>query len=265
LRLLGIIRHPGGAPALAISPDGRMMLSGGYDRIARIWRLADRRLLRQLPGHEGTIWSVAWSPDGQRLATAGEDKTIRIWRAADGALLHVLRGHDLNVWVVRFSPDSRLLASGSFDHSIRLWDAETGALVRRLPGHAQAVVNLAFSPDGRLLASGGDDSTVRLWRISDGAQLASSLVDRSTSTRWLSVPTGAGWPAAVGREARSAPSGTSSPGGAPRAMRFGSGVSPTAPFRPRSSIAMMSCPSLSARTDDCWRLPRSTARMRSGG
>ena len=128
----GTIRHPDGAPAIAVSPDGRMLLSGGYDRVARIWNLADRRLLRQLRGHEGTIWSVAWSPDGRLLATAGEDRTIRIWRAADGLPLHVLRGHELNIWVVRFSPDSRLLASGSFDHSIRLWNAETGALVRRL-------------------------------------------------------------------------------------------------------------------------------------
>lgn len=166
------ITHPDGAPALAMSPDGAQLASGGYDRTARIWRVADQRLVRVLGGHGGTVWSLAWSPDGRWLATAGEDRLVRIWRAADGALVHALRGHELNIWSVRFSPDSRLLASGSFDHSIRLWDVERGVLLRRLAGHDEAVVSVDFSPDGRLLASGGDDSAVRLWRVSDGARLS---------------------------------------------------------------------------------------------
>ena len=163
--------HPGGATALAASPDGSMLVTGGYDRSARIWRIADRRQVGTLAGHGGTVWSVAWSPDGRWLATAGEDKAVRIWRAADLALVHTLRGHELNIWSIQFSPDSRLLASGSFDHSIRLWDVASGRMIRQLAGHEQAVVAVAFSPDGTMLASGGDDSTVRLWRVADGAQL----------------------------------------------------------------------------------------------
>jgi WD40 repeat protein len=163
--------HEGGASPLAASPDGTMLVSGGYDRTARIWRLADGRQIGTLGGHGGTVWSLAWSPDGRWIATAGEDKLIRIWRAADFALVHTLSGHELNIWAVRFSPDSRLLASGSFDHSVRLWDVASGRLIRRLAGHDQAAVTVAFSPDGTMLASGGDDSTVRLWRIADGAQL----------------------------------------------------------------------------------------------
>ena len=167
----GTITHEGGMSPLAASPDGTMIITGGYDRTARIWRVADRRQLGTLAGHDGTVWTVAWSPDGRWLATAGEDKLIRIWRAADFALVHTLPGHELNIWAVRFSPDSRLLASGSFDHSVRLWDVGSGRLVRRLAGHDQAAVTVAFSPDGSMLASGGDDSTVRLWRVADGAQL----------------------------------------------------------------------------------------------
>jgi WD40 repeat protein len=170
-RVSGTIVHADGAPALTVSPDGAMLASGGYDRIARIWRVADGRQIRALPGHGGTIWTLDWSPDGQWIATAGEDRLIRIWRARDGALARTLSGHELNIWSVRFSPDSRLLASGSFDHSIRLWDVASGRMVRRLAGHDEATVSVAFSPDGRTLASGGDDSQVRIWRIADGAQV----------------------------------------------------------------------------------------------
>jgi WD40 repeat protein len=168
-RVAGTIVHEGGLSALALSSDGSTLASGGYDRAARLWRVADGRQVRALQGHGGTVWTLAWSPDGQFLATAGEDRLIRIWRARDGALARTLAGHELNIWSIRFSPDSRLLASGSFDRSIRLWDVASGRMVRRLAGHDQAVVSVAFSPDGRLLASGGDDSTVRLWRVADGA------------------------------------------------------------------------------------------------
>jgi WD40 repeat protein len=171
-RVVRTLLHPDGVSALALSPDGTLLASGGYDRTIRIWRVADGAAVRVLSGSGGTVWTLGWSPDGAAIASGGEDKLVRLWRVADGAQLRTIAGHELNIWAVRFSPDGRRIASASFDHSIRLWDAATGRLVRRLAGHDQAAVCLAFSPDGRLLASGGDDSTVRLWRVADGARLA---------------------------------------------------------------------------------------------
>lgn len=163
--------HPGGATAVAFSPDGKTLYSGGYDGTIRAWNLASRKAAGIHQGASGTVWSVDVSPDGRRIAAAGEDAKIRVWRAGSPAPELTLAGHERNVWEVRFSPDGKRIASGSFDASVRLWDAGTGAGLKTLAGHEEAVVGLAFSPDGRVLASGGDDSSIRLWRAEDGAPL----------------------------------------------------------------------------------------------
>ncbi len=165
------IEHPGGATSLAFTPDGKRILTAGYDGVIRAWDLATGKPAGDYRGAAGTIWSIDISPDGRRVAAAGEDAVIRLWELDGTAPPIALRGHQRNIWEVRFSPDGNKLASAGFDHSVRLWDAAGGKPLKVLSGHGQAVVGLDFSPDGRTLATSGDDSTIRLWRASDGAAL----------------------------------------------------------------------------------------------
>ena len=62
------------------SPDGQQVVTGSYDKTARVWdaATAHKKLLR-LTGHTAEVASGAFSPDGRRVATASYDKTVRIW------------------------------------------------------------------------------------------------------------------------------------------------------------------------------------------
>jgi WD40 repeat protein len=166
--------------ALAISPDGQMIATGGADGIGRIWDFNTRQLKAELVGHEGGVFGVAFSPDGLWLATSGGDQMVRLWDVSTAVatggtegLKVSLSGHEGRVSGLAFSPDGKILASNSEDLSTRLWDIsralQTGseeATVAVLQGHGDLLNGLAFSQDGHWLATASKDGTIGLWDVS---------------------------------------------------------------------------------------------------
>ncbi len=168
--LAAILRgHTGGVTSVAVSGDGRRIVSGSRDKTLRIWDAVSGILLITLQGHEGDVMAAAWSADGRRIVSGGADKTVRLWDATSGAALAELRGHTAAITSVAFSPLGRQIASGSDDKSIRLWEATSGVESARLTGHESSVNSIAFSPDDEHLVTGSDDKTVRLWNAASGA------------------------------------------------------------------------------------------------
>jgi WD40 repeat protein len=68
------------AYALSWSPDGKLLASGGDDKLVRIWDAMTGQTQMEYRGHSDTVFKVAWSPDGARIASASVDGTAQIWR-----------------------------------------------------------------------------------------------------------------------------------------------------------------------------------------
>lgn len=103
--------------SLQFSPDSALLIAGSADKAARIWRIADQRLVSTLLGDEAIITAVAFSPDGRRVATGSYSSVVRIWDPSRPAV--VQSRHDLQgpVSALAFSGDGRRLlvhSSGAY-------------------------------------------------------------------------------------------------------------------------------------------------------
>jgi WD40 repeat protein len=165
--------------AIAFSPDGTCLATGGEDGVIKLWN-AEGRELHSLKGHPHGISALAFSPDGKVLAaSSGAWKSppglnagpgeIKLWDAESGRELCRLEKDYIND--VTFSRNGKWLAAASAVGVIWVWDATGQRLVHALRGHTEWVSSLAINRAGTRLASGSHDGTVKLWDLATGQEL----------------------------------------------------------------------------------------------
>ena len=184
--------HTQNVNGVAFTPNGKTVVSAGYDAILRLWPLAGGAPnIVTLPsplnavvvaadgevvtgGADGKLYFVspagdvrgsvqasptpvialAMSPDGRRIAAASIRGSVAIVARATRTVTQILIGPGLPVWSVAFFPDGRTLLTGGADRTLRRWNAESGEPIDALvPG----------APDDPL-ATYGDDPGARVFR-----------------------------------------------------------------------------------------------------
>lgn len=213
--LLAQVGHAGTITAVAVSPNGRLVLTGSYDRTARLWNLQSGRVVARLDGTDRVVSSVAFSADETSVVTGHFDGTARLWDIETGSEVRRFAEHGDRVTAVACSSDNRWVLTGSWDATARLWDRATGKEVRRFQGHSDKVTSVALSADGRWVLTGSHDKTARLWDRETGAEARrfQGHTDRVTSVAFVpgqaAVVTASDdrtarlWDLAGGRELRS--------------------------------------------------------------
>ncbi len=128
-------RHASFASGCVLLPDGKTLISGGYDG-GLLWHdVATGRGVKRVAAHKFWNWRLALSPDGRFLAaTTGQ---------------YIPGG-----WKYEPAPET--------EPSVKVFDTATGHRVGAF-AHVPPVMSCAFSPDGRQLAAANLMGEVRVW------------------------------------------------------------------------------------------------------
>jgi WD40 repeat protein len=139
--------------ATAFSPDGRFLIAGSGDGIARTLDRKSQPAYRDAVPPQifgGDVTSIAVSPDSQ-FAAAAAGASVRVWEIPTGRAIGEVQ-RSARVLSVSFSHDGKLLALGEKDGRVDVLGVPSLASVKELSLPTR-LISASFSADGEYLGA----------------------------------------------------------------------------------------------------------------
>jgi WD40 repeat protein len=165
--------------AIAFSPDGLTVATGGDDQTIRTWDAETGAAIDTFTGHASVIRGLVFTP-GLDVLSIAENKSVYLWDTnPEWTLTRTIGTVDSTdqladrVTALDFSPDGLLLATGSGEPSrsgeMKIWNVADGKLVLEIKEpHSDTIFGLEFSPDGKQIASCGADRFAKIFELETG-------------------------------------------------------------------------------------------------
>ncbi|MDD5569696.1 MAG: caspase family protein [Bacteroidales bacterium] len=176
--------HSGKVTCLAFSHSGKILISGGHDKLIKLWDVATGKLLRTLGNVTTPVPTVRFHPSDSILMISSGGSAV-VWNIALANVKHKIEGHKGLTGAADYSPDSKFIVTAGFDKNIKIWDAQNFRFQKMLRGHSNRITDIAISTDGKMMATvtsggvltdkiGGAGSSfdkkynVKLWNLETG-------------------------------------------------------------------------------------------------
>ena len=176
--LLTIAAHSLPVEAVAISPDGKTLVSGSGSNGAakeqvKLWNLRTGKLLHSME-HPPGVDALAVSLDnkvvisgsfGQLVNKDSAINTLKLWDLDTGKLLRDFTQNTDSIESIVLTADGRTMITGNFNGKIKFWNWRTGELLSTMRGDTNSVDAIAISPDQKFLVTSSEDGTIRIWQL----------------------------------------------------------------------------------------------------
>ncbi|MBV9491355.1 MAG: tetratricopeptide repeat protein, partial [Verrucomicrobia bacterium] len=182
------VKHDAPVIRLAVSPDGKYLVSADTVGQLLVWDLATGEPASGIYTQKSVL-DIAFSPNGRWLAICFEDrKKLFFAKLANLQPPQNVPSEEKPITAFAFGPGDQL-AVATNDGVIHLHDVEKGVELRQLSFGEANLAQLAFSPDGRLLAA-SSNTQIALFDLQNPAASPHLLSDPSYHLRFAFHPTG---------------------------------------------------------------------------
>jgi RNA polymerase sigma factor (sigma-70 family) len=143
-----IVGRSGIDSCLTLSPDGKMLATGGEGNTIRFVDVESGKDRPQVGDYSHGLLGLSYTPSGKTLWTRGADATLCLWDTATGKQIKQVPSKSYSAAA---TPDGRYSAALTGKVDITLIDNDSGKQVVTIPGQANTFPIFFFSPDGRTL------------------------------------------------------------------------------------------------------------------
>lgn len=172
------MRHVGRILAVAASPDGKYIVTGGEDRRIIAYDAETLKPIKVLHRHRDAVTGLAFRRGTNQLYSCSKDRTVMCWSLDEMAYMETLFGHKDVVVDIDALAQERCVSVGARDRTARLWKvAEESQLVFR-GGAIDKKTRAGVDPasllhegsmdrvamiDDDLFVTGSDNGAICLW------------------------------------------------------------------------------------------------------
>uniref|UniRef100_A0A1I7Y509 WD_REPEATS_REGION domain-containing protein n=1 Tax=Steinernema glaseri TaxID=37863 RepID=A0A1I7Y509_9BILA len=158
--------HKGGVTALAVSFDGRWLVSGGFDHVVKVWDLKTLRLVHNFLGHRGPITSLVFRKGSSfELFSGSKDRAVKAWNLDQFGYVDTSYGHQDSVSQIDMLARERILSVGSHDKTARFWKIDTESqLIFNGPKHSVSIDSCSLINEDHFV-TGSSDGSISVWSV----------------------------------------------------------------------------------------------------
>ncbi|OAA74057.1 WD40/YVTN repeat-like-containing domain protein [Cordyceps fumosorosea ARSEF 2679] len=174
-------RHTGRILAVAASPDGKYVVTGGDDKKMIVYEAATLKPIKVLTHHRDAVTGLAFRRGTNQLYSCSKDRTVKVWSLDEMAYVETLFGHQDEVIDIDALAQERCVSVGARDRTARLWKVmeETqlvfrGGAVDKKAKHpgvdkrsllAEGTMDRVAMIDDELFVTGSDNGSIALWSV----------------------------------------------------------------------------------------------------
>eukprot|EP00611_Tribonema_gayanum_P023950 TRINITY_DN514_c0_g1_i1.p1 TRINITY_DN514_c0_g1~~TRINITY_DN514_c0_g1_i1.p1 ORF type:complete len:358 (-),score=94.31 TRINITY_DN514_c0_g1_i1:266-1306(-) len=166
--------HQSDVYSVAFHPDQSHVVTGGHDRVVRLYDVRAVKELKSFAGHEAGVLQATTNAHGNLLVSGSRDGTVRFWDVLSGVCVRTLTQPLGAVTSVQVSRDGLYLLTSSRHGSVRLWDLRIGSDERplqRFRGHqntSSSFLRATFAAEESLILGGSDCGALHVWDRKNG-------------------------------------------------------------------------------------------------